>query len=346
MLLFWFLPGELNYQGDQLQGFYRELLERIEALPGVKQASLVQRAPLYPDETGQTQNVSVPGYDLPLGTKGIPIRYTIVWPNYFEVIGTRVVRGRAFSSQDATTGPGIVMINESMARRFWPGQEPVGKRLQVSDRNCEVIGVAEDGKYVSLREDPSPFLFLPIAQWPSSDMTLLVHPAIPNSRLVDAVRRELHVLAKHIPEPMVTTQDELFRLAIYTERITVQLAVGLCILAVTLALVGLYGVMSWFARRQTREIGIRLALGATPGEVMKLILHKGLILALAGLAIGLIVAPAVTRLLASQLFGVRPSDWVTYLTSTLLLVAVALAACFLPARRAARIDPMMALRYE
>lgn len=153
MLSLLILPGELSYNDYQLVVFYRQLLERMQSLPGVKQASLAQHHPLDGIDSGQTQPVSIPGYKLPPGIEHIPIRYNVVWPNYFETMGTRIIQGRAFSGQDGNTGQRVVMINESMARRFWPGQNPVGKRFLVSNRDCEVNGVAEDGDITEMDTD-------------------------------------------------------------------------------------------------------------------------------------------------------------------------------------------------
>lgn len=345
-LLVWMVPAALGYNEDQTQAFYRSLLARVQGLPGVEQVTLVQRPPLYPTEGGQRYTVKIPGYGMPADAEPTRIRYTIVWPNYFETMGTPILRGRTFSGLETRIGQGSVLINETMARQFWPGEDPLGKHVQVLNKDCEIIGVVRDGKYVNLREEPAPYMFLSIPQFPSSDMTLLVHTAVDPRNLAGAVERELQSLARDLPAPEVSTLDEEWQRAFQDERLAAILTGCLSALAAFLATVGLYGLISFSVKRRTRDIGIRMALGAQSRILLQMVIKQGLSLVSCGAVLGLVAAFFLTRFLSSQLFGVTTTDPLTYAGVTFLLVVVALLACYFPARRAARVDPMLVLRYE
>ena len=345
-LVCWMVPAALGYRDSRLQSFYDNLLEKIQALPGVMEATLVQRPPLYPAEGGQSYRVRIPGYPLPPDAEPLRIKYTMVWPNYFKFMGTRIIKGRPFGGVETGTGPGSILVNETMARRFWPNENPVGKHLEVLNKECEIIGVVQDGKYVALREAPEPYMYLSIPQFPSADMALLVHTALDPQSLATTVERALRDLAKDLPAPEISTLEDEVQLAYQDERLAAILVGCLSVLAAFLATVGLYGLISFSVRQHHQEIGIRMALGAPPRGVLRMVLRHGLSLILAGAAVGLTAAFFLSRFLASQLFGISAADPATYAAVTLLLAAVALLACWLPARRAARVDPMLALRCE
>ena len=345
-LLFWMVPAALGFNEAQTDAFYRTLLARVQALPGVKQVSLIQRPPLYPTEGGQRYTVKIPGHEVSPGAEPLKIRYTIVWPNYFEIMGTPILRGRTFSGLETRTGPGSILINEAMARQFWPNQDPLGKKVQVLKKDCEIIGVVQDGKYVTLREEPAPYMYLSIPQFSSADMTLLVHTAVDPHSLVSPIEREIQSLAKDLPAPEISTLEEQLQLAYQDERLAAILVGCLSALTAFLATVGLYGVISFSVKRRVQEIGIRMALGAQAPMVLQMVLRQSLRLILCGAGLGLVAALLLTRFLSSQLFGVAATDQLTYAGVTFLLVSVALLACYVPARRAARVDPMRVLRYE
>jgi predicted permease len=345
-LLLWMVPVILGYDEDQTMSFYRSLLDRVQGLPGVKQVSLVQRPPLYPTEGGQSFEVRIPGYEMPSGAEPLQIQYTIVWPSYFETMGTPILRGHTFTGLESRTGPGSVLINETMAHRFWPNQDPLGKHMRVLNKDCEIIGVVQNGKYVTLREEPAPYMFLSIPQFLSSDMTLLVHTVEDPHNLVHPIEEVLRSLARDLPAPEVSTLREEWQRALQDERLAAILVGCLSALAIFLATVGLYGLMSFSVKRQTQEIGIRMALGARASTVLEMVIQRSLKLVLRGVGLGIAAAFMLSRFLSSQLFGVTAADPMTYACVTILLILVALAACYLPARRATKVDPMTALRDE
>jgi len=261
-------------------------------------------------------------------------------------MGTPILRGRTFSGLETRSGPGSILINETMARRFWPNQDPLGKHIQVLNKECEIIGIVQNGKYVTLREEPVPYMFLSIPQFWSSDMTLLIHSAVDPHTLVGPIQRELQILAKDLPAPEISTLEEEWQRALQDEWLAAILVGCLSALALFLATVGLYGLMSYSVRRRTQEIGIRVALGARTGTVLQMLLRESLKLVLWGTGLGLVGAFVLTRFLASQLYEVTATDPLTFVGVPILLVAIAILACYLPGRRAAKVDPMTALRYE
>jgi predicted permease len=283
---------------------------------------------------------------MPPGAEPLQIQYTIVWPNYFETMGTPILRGRTFSGLETRNGQGSILINETMARRFWPNQDPVGKHIQVLNKDCEILGVAQDGKYVTLREEPTPYMFLSIPQFLSGDMTLLVRTAVDPHNLVHPIEQELQSLARDLPAPEVSTLEEEWQRALRDEGLAAILVGCLSALTIFLATVGLYGLMSFSVKRRTQEIGIRMALGALPGQVLQMVLRQGLILIVIGIGLGLAGALSLTRFLSSQLFGIAPTDPLTFAGVSLLLAGIALLECYVPARRATKVDPIVALRCE
>jgi predicted permease len=345
-LVCWMVPAALGYRNDQLRSFYSSLLERIESLPGVTEVTLVQRPPLYPTEGGQRYGVRIPGYQLPPDAEPLAIKYTMVWPNYFRFMGTRIMRGRTFSGVETGTGQGSILVNETMARQFWPNESPVGKHLEVRSKDCEIIGVVQDGRYVALREEPEPYMYLAIPQFPSADMALLAHTAVDPQSLSTTVERELRSMNKDLPAPEISTLRNQMELAYQDERLSAILVSCLSTLAAFLATVGLYGLVSFAVKQRHQEIGIRMALGAPPRGVLRMILLQSLGLILAGVGLGLVAALFLNRFLSSQLFGISAADPATYACVSVLLAVVALLACCLPACRAARVDPMVALRCE
>lgn len=345
-LICWMVPAALRYDETRLQSFYTELLDKVQALPGVKEATLVQRPPLYPTEGGQRYRVRIPGYSQAPDAQPLSIRYTIVWPNYFRVMGTRILQGSTFTGRESRAGTGSVLVNETMARRFWPDGNPVGKFMRVLNKECEVIGVVQDGKYVALREQAEPYMYLAVPQFSSADMALLTHAAVDPQTLSPAIERTLRDMARDLPAPEISTLREQVRNAYQFERLAAILVGSLSILAAFMATLGLYGLISYSVKQRDREIGLRMALGAPPQGVRWMVLRQSAILILAGTGLGWIAAMLLRRFLASQLFGVSAADPVTYAAVSVLLFSVALVACYLPARRASRVDPLIALRCE
>ncbi|MBI3665167.1 MAG: ABC transporter permease [Acidobacteria bacterium] len=318
MLLVWVVPLQAASGMEQLTTRYQELLERIRALPGVKQASLARRMLLSGSGGGAEKKVRIPGVELPRGQDSLSIKYNEVALNYFGTMGARILRGRDFDPYDGPTGQKVVLVGETMARRFWPGSaDPVGR-----------------------------FLYFPFAQMPSREATFLVEAAGDVALLADAVKHEVRSAGGHVSIVSMMTLKQHMQFALYADWAAAVVVGSLSVLGIFLAAVGLYGVASYAVNRRTHEIGVRMALGAERGDVLHLVLGQGLKLALAGLPIGLAAALVVARLMSGVLYGVRPADPLTFAGSCLLVVVVVLAATHFPARRATKVDPAVALRYE
>ena len=245
----------------------------------------------------------------------------------------------------------MVVINETMARRYWPGGDAIGRRIEVVDRQperrqCEIVGVVADGKYVMLHETPAPYLYLPFEQQPVGEVTVIVRTRGPYAAAMEDFRRALRELDPAMPAMQIVTLDQHMKMALLFERTAAILVGTLGALALVLALAGLYGVISSIAARRTREIGVRMALGARPADVLWQVLKQGGGFALTGATIGLLLGAAAARLMGSVLYGVSRYDPLTYAAVSGLVVVVALAAAYVPARRAARVDPIHALRCE
>ncbi len=263
-------------------------------------------------------------------------------------MGIPLLRGRDFSTQDTRQAPSVVIVNETAARRFWPGQEAVGKRVRFGkDNAAEVIGVSRDCKYITLGEDPLPFLYSPLTQVnPAITLELHVRTAGQPLTLAGAVTDELHALDKDLPVFDLKTMQQHLRGALLAPRLAAVLLAVFGLVALLLSAIGVYGVIAQQVSQRTREIGLRIALGARSGDVMRLIITRGLKLTLYGLVPGVLAAMAVTRLLDGFLYNVSATDPLTFAAITLLLASVALLACYVPARRALKVEPISALRCD
>lgn len=344
----------LSLQGyDEARGqeFYRQLIARAESLPGVLSASVTSFLPL------SLHYLGVPIYvGGPASARGAGVSEAMqgsVALNYFSTMGIPLIAGREFSAQDKKDAPPVAIINETFARLFWPGQNAVGKRLSTGGSEgplIEVIGVAKDGKYFSLSEEARAFVYRPLLQnyvgGANNDGTLIVRTAAGTSAIIAAVRREVQQLDASLPVFDVKTLTEHMRLSLFPLRVGAASVASFGLLALTLAAIGIYGVMAYAVSLRTREIGIRIALGARTGDVLTMIVRQGVALAAIGLAIGFAAALALTRLMSSVLYGVSATDALTFVVVSLLLSMAVLAACYLPARRATKVDPMMTLRHE
>jgi predicted permease len=352
MILSTIAPGIAGYDQARSARFLRQLLDRLSALPSVESATLARHMPLNSlFGGGGVQKVDIPGRQ---SRDGQPLRiaYNVVEENYFNTMGIRVVRGRAFTPADRWPGAGVVLINQTMAKQFWADEDPIGRSIELLDRpqlerrRCQIVGIVQDGKYLRLGEQPAPYLYVPFQQQPPGEATVIVATRGPEATAIEDFRRELRALDPAMPAMQIITLQEHMRLALVFERIAAILVGTLGGLALLLSVVGLYGVISYIASRRTREIGIRMALGARPADVLRQVLSQGGGFAAAGIGLGLVIAALVAGVLGSMLYGVSRYDAPTYAATCVLVMAVALAATYFPARRAARVDPIQALRCE
>jgi len=334
---------------DEARGreFYRRLVESAGALPGARSVSLVNYLPL--GFGGRGTQINADGREPSPNAQPEFATYQIISVRYFETMGTRIVRGRNFSERDKAGSPEVVIINETLARRFWPQQEALGQRLRVGPRTaplCEVVGIVEDTVAHSLGEDRQSIIYRPFEQDYSAAATLVVETTGDPKAMVPSIRREVLALDENLPLQGIKTVDEHLSLSLWPARMGAAVLVIFGLLGLVLASVGVYGVMAYSVSLRTREIGLRMALGAQAGDVLRLVVWKGFALALVGTLIGLGLALATGRLLAGLLYGVSATDALTFIGVPLLLISVALIACYIPARRAMRVDPMVALRHE
>jgi len=321
---------------------YKELLDRVRSLPGVSSGAYSAFLPISSHEMGI--NIEVEGYTLGQGETA-NILFSPVSPGYFETLGITVLMGRGFEEQDATRPFRVAIINQAMAHRFFGSRNPIGKHFKFVEGNrppVEIIGVVANSKYNNLREQSQDFFYVPVAY----GQTLEIRSAGAPGAIVDTVRKAVQVSGGSIEVAAIQTLRAQIDESLHQDRLVAALCSVFGALALVLVCIGLYGVLSFSIARRTHEIGIRMALGAEKRDVLRMVLGQGMKLALIGIAIGIGGALALTRLLSSLLYGVKPTDPLTFVGVSLILMAVALLACYIPARRAAKVDPMVALRYE
>jgi predicted permease len=333
--------ASLNEQ--QSAAFYEQAIERVNGLPGVQSATLVAFVPI--SGGGYRRNTTIEGYQ-PQANEDTELNTNIIGPNYFNTLGIPLLAGRDFNAQDRTGSPAVVIVNEVFARRYLGGNA-VGKRLKFgSGQFREIVGVVRTSKYRNLREEPLPFIYTPLAQEPQSGMTLMVRTLGDPAALAGAVRNELRAVNKDVPLFSVQAMAQRIADQLAADRVVAVLLSVFGASALLLAAIGIYGVVGYAVAQRTHEIGIRIALGADRQDILKLIVGQGMVLIAVGAAIGLALALAATQLLKSLLFGVSATDPLTFVSVVIVLVGVALLACYLPARRAMKVDPLVALRYE
>jgi macrolide transport system ATP-binding/permease protein len=347
-------PGLLGYTREQGLDFYEKLVERASAVPTVESAGLLQLMPLG-DSSNSTGPIIGEGDPLPKPGEGMSTMVNAVGPGYFETLQLPLLAGREFSRLDRRDATRVAIINETLARRLWPDGQPdgravVGRRFRIGRseeaRLIEVVGLAKDGKYRGLGEAPRPMLYLPLEQDYNAAMTLVVRTSGDPRAIIGSLRSEVKSLDGQMPIYNIRTIEEHLTYALWGPRLGATIASLFGMLALALAALGLYGLMSYSVSQRTREIGIRLALGANRNDVMRLVARQGLRLCLIGLAVGLPLALAATLALGSLLYGVKGADPLVFTGVVVLLGGCSLLASWLPARRATRVDPMTALRYE
>jgi putative ABC transport system permease protein len=331
--------GRQNYSEAQGREFYQRLLERVRSLPGVQAASLALTVPLSKSGDGGIAVVD----NQPL----FSINYHIVTPGYLDTMGIPLLAGRQFTEQDDARSARVAIINETFARQVWPNENPVGRLFRKGYyQTIEVIGVARDAIDMSLEKDTTRAAYFPLAQHYKDGMTLHLRAATKPELLIAAVRQEIRALDPKLPIYDVKTLEEYRRDYLFKTRFQAALIGGFGLLALALASLGLYGALSYNVTQRTQEIGVRMALGARTGDVLRLVVGQGVRLIAIGLALGLAGAFAAARVLKSMIYGVSPTDPLTFIVIPLLLSFVALLACWIPARRATKVDPLVALRCE
>jgi putative ABC transport system permease protein len=343
---------ETRYEDDlKKAAFYRQVVERVRALPGVEWASFSDSIP--PDYLAITDYLDVEGETIPPGQNYPMTDELFVGIDYFRALGIPVLQGRHLTETDNANSPPVALINQTMAQRYFPDGEAVGKHIRVGGFGPEdpwitVVGVVGDVKYNGLQNDQSLTVYVPYEQQNSlqNSIYLLLRASIDTQSLVTAVRHEVEQLAPDLPLSNVRTGEQLLSAEVSQPRFHTMLITIFALVALVLAAVGLYGVIAYSVSQRTHEIGIRMALGAETRDVLKMVVGQGMKFTLIGVTVGLIAAFALTRLIEDLLFNVSATDWLTFIVVALLLTGVALGACFAPARRATRVDPMVALRHE
>jgi putative ABC transport system permease protein len=341
---------DVKYPTEKQDQFYRDLVARIQSLPGVRSAGAVIPLPL----SGDLFRISFETEGRPMAKGDLPSAdFFVVSDDYFKTLGVPILKGRIFNQRDGAAAPGVIVVNRSFADKFFPNEDPIGKRIKpgisTTEKKAdwrEIVGVVGDVRNRNLSSELRPGYFVPQAQVPFNQMTILVRTTNDPHTLVTAVQNEVHSMDGELPVFNVKTMDEHISATVAAPRFNTTLLVIFASVALILTIVGLYGVMSYAVAQRTNEIGIRMALGAQTRDVLRLIVSQGFKLILLGLAIGLVGAFALMRVIASLLFGVTAKDPLTFAAVATLLAFVALLACYIPARRATRLDPLRALRYE
>jgi len=337
------LPQTKYPEDPQLTAFYQQLTDRVSAVPGVESSGLTNALPLG---GAPAWSFGIEG-ETPAANAVQDAEAFSVSPDYFRTMAIPLHAGRLFEPQDGPTAQRVVLINQTLARRYWPGREPLGSRVTVDGTTwATVVGVVGDVRADSIQKEPYPQLYFPFTQMPRRAMFLTVRAAGEPMSLVGSLRREVTALDPDLPLSDVLTMEQRLGSAVAQPRVNVLLLGGFAVVALLLAGIGIYGVISQMVAQRTREIGIRMALGAKPGDVLRLMIQQGMTPALVGIALGLVAAWVGSSLLASLLYGVSAKDPLSFLLVPVFLISVALFAAWLPARRAARVDPTEALRQE
>lgn len=343
------LPDGKYREDSQQVAFFHRAAERIRALPGVRGAGAVSYLPFY-GGLGSATRFTIEGRPAPLPGQSPSTNVRVTDSGYLGVMGIPLLRGRNFTDPESREARHVIVISETLARRYFPGEDPIGKRITVrmgaEPVPNEIIGIVGDVKFASLSEEPKATVYMPMAELPMSAMTLVIRTAGDPGEMAPTVRRVLREIDPEQPVSEVRTMEQVMAEAVGRHRFNTLLLGLFAGLATLLAAIGIFGVMSSAVTLRTREIGLRTALGAQRGQVVALILKQGLRLTLAGVGLGLAGALALTRLLAGLLFGVGSTDPATFTAIALLLTLVSAIACYIPARRAARVDPLIALRYD
>jgi predicted permease len=323
------------------------LIQRASAMPAVTGATAAGHVPL--DYGIRMFDVSLDG-PIP-GTKDdtLAVAYNAVAPHFIETVGGRLLQGRSLTAADDERGRKVALVNETLARKLWPGKSPLGEHFRVDRDPIEVVGLVADGKYLMIGEEPRPYVYVPLAQRYQGAVTLMVRSAASPETLVAPLRLAVQSLDPDLPLYNVRTMSAHVRDSVFglmPLRMGAAIAGAQGLIGLLLAVMGLYAVVSYSVSRRTREIGVRVALGAAPADVIRLVVREGLRLTLVGIVIGLVASVGLGAVLSTQLYGIRAMDARVYAGVTALLLGIAALACYVPARRATRVDPLVALRAQ
>ncbi len=321
---------------EQSRTFYRNLIDRTRALPGVRSATLSAVVPLAPSQSGQT--LIPEGYQFPKGQESVSPLSNSIDERYFDVMQTPILRGRAFTANDKADSARVAIVNEAFAAKYWPNQDPIGKRIRLDDAKgpvVEVVGLAKTARYIFVAEPPTPFVYLPSAQHPQTRMSILVETYGDPAAIAAPLREVVRSLNPDQPIYNTRTLSSFYQ----------QRAISVMLMILQLV-AGLYGLIAYSVSRRTQEIGIRIALGAQRSNVVKMVLGQGFLLSIIGIAIGFVASVGVRGLLAQGLIGLGTLNPAILVIVPVALLVVTMAACYLPARRASQVDPIRALRWE
>ncbi len=343
------LPDAKYHAAQQQQNFQQQLLQRLTTIPGVQSAAAVDNVPF--GVNAFNTSFMIEGRPVPAVTERPRAFYRVISPNYFRTMGIPFRRGNEFTDRDSAEMPGVAIINETAARKYWPGEDPIGRKIKRGRPESKnpwvtIVGIAGSASQLSLREESQPEIYVPFLQNTTLNFSLVVRTASDPKTITGAIRKEVWATDKDLPVSNMKLMDELISNSTAQPRFYVILLTVFAALALILAAVGVYGVMAYSVTLRTRDIGIRMAVGAQPMDIFKHVIGHALMLASIGLVIGLVLAGTSTLVMKSLLFGISTADPLTLIVTALILLAVALLASYLPARKATKVDPMVALRYE
>jgi putative ABC transport system permease protein len=337
--------GKYKETAAQLS-FHRQVVDQIQQIPGVQSVSLVRGLPF--SGNGGTIPVSLPDREPPAKGSEPEVMFNTVMPNYFETIGIPFIKGRLFSEHDTPDTQRVFIINQSMAQKFWPNQDPLGKQVTQVEDNATgtIVGVVGNAKHYFLEEETRPQMYASYTQQPGFFATVVARTSVEPMSLAEPVRQAIWRVDPDQPMWKIRTVDSLIERSVADRKFLLALMTVFAGLALVLTIIGLYGVLSYLVSRRTQEIGIRMALGAQPANILRMVLKQGMMLVVVGVAVGLFASWALTRLISGLLYQVSATDPLTFGAIGLLLLAIAFLACYIPARRAMKVDPLKALRYE
>jgi putative ABC transport system permease protein len=326
--------------------FYKDAIHRVAALPGVESAAAVSALPMYPVGIDFALPFTIEGKAAPANGEEPRADIRMATPRYFETMKMALLKGRFIDERDLPGLPGAMVINETMARRYFPGEDPLGRVVRNPHGKAEVVGIVGDVKHYGLDREPRAELFMPAYQQPLNGMALIVRTASDPKPFVDSIRREVLAIDAEQPIFDASTMVDVVSRSVFLPRISMVLLGAFAISALLLAVVGIYGVVSYTVTQRTRELGVRMALGAGSGDTLRLVLRRSMLLVGAGTAAGLAASLGITRVMSGLLYQVSPLDPMVFAGVSALLATAGLLASLVPARRATRVDPIVALRVQ